>query len=196
MKTPTVELKEPTNKLIEIGPLVDDRVFCLDNAFSLSCRLSIEQPLHIAKLAGQRSKLELTKQRISELAVWLAVCQLIEIELDRYGCVNSRQLERLANEVLVILQAFAIGFVRDLVGVLHRGLGRAEFQDELESSLGPDARRTGNVVDRVTHQPQKIYDLRWRHAKFVENPGFVTPFDGRHRHLALCIHRIIAHRDN
>ena len=51
--------------------------------------------------------------------------------------MDGRKLERLSDDVLVVVQAFAICLVRDLVGVLHRSESGAELQNDLESTFSP-----------------------------------------------------------
>ncbi len=102
----------------------------------------------------------------------------------------------MTNNVLIVLQALAIGFMRDLFGSLHCLLGRAIFQNDLQRSFRAYARRAGNVIDRVAHQAEQVDDLVGRDSEFILDPFLIAPFDWRHGHFAFHVRRILPHGDD
>src|SRR5436190_17254976 len=105
--------------------------------------------------------------------------------------MDRRKLERLADYRLIIQEAFALGLMFDLVGILHGRLGASPLKHELKSPDSADARSSWNVIDGVAHQAQQVDDLRRWDAEFLLDPRLVTPFNWRHRHLAFHIRRVL-----
>ncbi len=84
----------------------------------------------IAEFLHQLLELKLAEQLVRELAVGFRPLERFQVQIDRHFAVDGRQFERLADYLLIVLQAFAIGLVRDLVGTPHRFFGGAVFEDE------------------------------------------------------------------
>ncbi len=68
--------------------------------------------------------------------------------------------------------------------------------DKLDCAFCADAGRTRNVIHRIAHQAEQIYNLIGRHAEFILNPGLIAPLNRRHRLLSFHVLRILPHADN
>ena len=66
----------------------------------------------------------------------------------------------------------------------------------MHRAFGTNSGSAGNVIDGVAHQPEQVNDLICRHAELFLDPGFVAPFDRRHRLFALDHLRVLPHTDD
>ena len=98
--------------------------------------------------------------------------------------MDRGKFERLFNDLLIILQAFTVGLVGDLVRIGHRLKCRTILKHKLKCTFFTDARGARNIVDGIAHQSEKVDDLFWRQTEFVFDPSFVTPFDRRNGYFS------------
>ena len=121
---------------------------------------------------------------------------MIEIQLDINVGFDFGQLARFTNQLGVVAQRFAIAFVLDLFPMLERVVDRAVILNDLHRTFWSNARRAGNVVDRISHQAQQIDELVGRHTKLLRHPGFVAPFDRRHGFFSFHHLRVLSHAND
>ena len=129
-----------------------------------------------AEFLQQRMELHILINRLEKLLVGLAHTQGVEVERHRDIGGNGRQALAHADLFAVILQALAVSLALHFDGMLHGRLHRAEAFDQRLRAFVADARRAGDVVDRIAAQRQQVGHLFGPHTHESLHLFGVVPF--------------------
>ena len=99
------------------------------------------------------------------------------VGLERHGDVGAdpRQFAALPGVLGVVEQAFPVSLVADLGCMRQQLLDRTVGGDEIARALLADAGNALDVVDRIPHQREHVYDLRRRDPELLLHAVGVVP---------------------
>ena len=120
-------------------------------------------------------ELEFQQQIAHPLAVRRAYRQTLEVEFHIDVGQHGYQLPGQLDLVRVVEQRLAGTLGPHLLGVRQDLVQIAVFPEQLDRGLGPDARRSGDVVGGISDQCQVVHDAVRRDAEALARVRFVHP---------------------
>src|SRR4030095_1003815 len=136
------------------------------------------------------------KECVSSSAIGWSRLDLVQLERDFEVELNTGQLARLSDQVCVVAQRLAVGFVLHCFPTCKGCFNRTELLDDLYCPLGANTRSSRNVVDRVPHQTKQINKLVCGNSKLVFYPRLVTPLNWRNWFFPFDDLRVLPHADD